>query len=307
MFKDFGVPARIKKCKNELEIIELVNTYNGIVDVYCSLFWYTIVGKDIFDNDIRESTIDKAFFDFDNDPTSTKKFVEYLISKDISFKINFSGRGHHVYIPLQGKGDMVNLRIFQLAMLAESGVMCDPHVIGDTARISRIVNTWNTKSKSYCIPIKIEEIGKEDATAQRFETFEYGKIIPNLSEYIEEKYEDIKPIQFKDIKINTDIILLPCIRSIVSKANPRHYERYVLAIYLSDALRSGRDICYFDLTELYNNMIIFFKDNCSHWLDFNMDIIKYQLKNIVPKSNVIAGCKFIKKHNCCTGCIKNGV
>lgn len=307
MYKDFAIPARIAKCQSDKEIAAYVNKYNGFVDCYCSLFWYDIVGKDILNNDIRESKIDKAFFDFDNDNTSAKKFVEYLIKKDIKFKINFSGRGHHVYIPLQGNGDMMNLRVFQLAVLAESGVMCDPHVIGDTARISRIANTWNTKSNSYCIPIKIEEIGQENASEQRFEEFWYGTVVPVLSEYTEEKYENIKPIQFKDIKINSDIVLLPCIRAIISKANPRHSERYVMVVYLSDALRSGKDLCYFNLNELYEQMVKFFDDNCSHWLDWDPDMTRYQIKNILPKTNVIAGCRFIKKHGFCTGCIKSGI
>ena len=67
------------------------------------------------------------------------------------------------------------------------------HVVGDTQRVSRLLNTWNFKSQSYCIPIRVEELGHEDGSMQRLgEKYIYGTQLLNLSSFTEDKFEYIK-------------------------------------------------------------------------------------------------------------------
>lgn len=303
MFKDFAVPTRIKRISSDEELLELINKYNGLVNVYSSLYWYDIESIDEFSNEIRKPYIDKVFFDIDGDLESTKKLVNFLIKEDLQFWINFSGRGHHIYINTTGGGNATNLRIAQLSILHDSGANADLHIIGDVQRVSRIPNTWNFSASKYCIPIQIEELGKEDGSKQRFEKFIYGTRLLNLSSFGESQFEYLKPEIVPNLHINGDILLIPCMKNIISTINPRHDQRFLLAVYLSFAIRNGKDLYYFDSKDIIRKIIEFMNMNCAHWLDFDERKTLYYLKNIIPKFNPVVNCKFIKSKGCCINCI----
>lgn len=307
MWKDFAVPEHIKKCSSNEELIVLTNKYNGILPCYCNIYWYELEGVDEYDKEIRNYHIDKVCFDIDGDIESAKKMAKYLLEKDFKFKVNSSGRGWHFYIFTEGKGDSTNLRIAQLSIIHGSSADVDMHLNGDVARILRIPNTWNFKSNSYCVPITTEEIGKEVGKEQRFEKFEYGNKLLHLPDYTEDKYEYIKPEIVKNMNFQSTIVLIPCIRNIIAKANPRHDERFMLAVYLSFALRKGKNLYYFDSKILIDKIIEYMREHCSHWLDFSERETMYYLRNIIPKFNPIVGCRFIKEKGCCIGCIKGGI
>jgi len=307
MFWDFSNPSRIARVQTASEVVELVNKWNGVTPCYLSVNPYDVISVDEFDNEIRKSYITRAFFDFDNDLDSVRKFVNYLLAKDIKFELNHSGNGHHVYVHLTGEGTGQNLRILQLSLLNECKATCDMHVVGDTQRVSRIPNTWNHKSNTFCVPIRPDELGREDGKRQRFERFVYGTKTLDLSTFTEDKFEYIKPEIIADMNINTKIVLIPCIRNIVKKINPTQIERYTLVVYLSNALRNGRDIRNFDQGFLIEELKKFFCENCSHWMDFNIAKTMYQIKNIMPKTNVICGCKFLKLKGVCIECIPGGI
>jgi hypothetical protein len=308
LFYDFSIPTRIARCQTEKEIVFLINKWNGLVPCYLSVNPYEILSIDEFNNEIRFTHITKAFFDFDDDLESVKKFVGYLIDKDIKFEIFHSGRGHHIYVHVGGVGNSHNLRILQLSLLNDAKSKCDMHVIGDTQRVSRIPNTWNFKSETFCVPIRLEELGKEDGSKQRLnERFIYGTNVLNLSTFTEDKFEHIKQDIIVDMQINTKISLLPCIRNIVKKINPTQTERYTLVVYLSNALRNGKDIRGFDQGLLIEQIKTFFCENCSHWMDFNIQKTMYQIRNIMPKTNLIVGCRFLKSKGICVGCLPNGI
>jgi len=154
----------------------------------------------------------------------------------------------------------------------------------------------------------MEELGKEDGSKQRLdERFIYGTKPLDLSTFTEDKFEYIKPEILKDMKIESNILLIPCIRTIVRKINPTQIERYTLVVYLSNALRGGRDLRYFDQGFLLDEIKNFFVVNCSHWLDFNLQKTMYQIRNILPKTNIICGCHFLKKKGVCIDCVKGGI
>ncbi len=307
-YYDFAIPNRIARVQTESEITDLINKWNGVMNCYLSVNPYSVISVDEFDNEIRSAYITKAFFDFDHDVDSVKKMTEYLLSKDIKFELNHSGNGHHIYIHLTGEGNGQNLRILQLSILNEAKATCDMHVVGDTQRVSRLPNTWNLKSNTYCIPIHVEEIGKEDGSKQRIgERYIYGTKLLDLSTFTEDKFEYIKADVLKDMKIDSDIPLIPCIKNIISKINPNQTERYTLVVYLSNALRAGRDLRYFDQVFLADELKNFFLTNCQHWMDFDIGKTMYQVRNILPKTNIICGCHFLKGKGVCIGCIKGGL
>ncbi len=282
--------------QSDEDIKYLSNLYNGIKNIYSSVNPYEIVDGN------RKAIIQQSFFDFDEDPEATKKFVLYLLNKDIRFSLYFSGNGHHVYIPCKGNGDSKNLRILQYSLLHDSETTCDLHVVGDAFRVSRIPNTFNLSANKFCIPIKIEEIGIEDADKQRFKSFQYGTKILDLSSFIEDNYTYIKEDVIKNVKINSDVILLPCVRSIINSVNPKHYQRYVLVCYLSDVYRNGVSLRNFNVNEIVDKVFEFLKQNASHWIDWDPETTKYFLNNIIPKFDISCGCQFIQSKNCCIDC-----
>ncbi len=303
MFWDFSNPSRIARIQTASEVIELLNIWNGITPCYLSVNPYDVVSVDEFGNEIRKTYIKRAFFDFDDDLESVRKFVNYLISKDIKFELYHSGGGHHVYVHVAGEGDGQNLRILQLSLLNECKAICDMHVVGDTQRVSRIPNSWNFKSNTYCIPIRPEELGKEDGSKQRFERFIYGIKLLDLSTYTESNYGYLKPEIVPNLKLTNDILLIPCIKNIISKHNPRHDERFLLAVYLSFVIRNGKDLYNFESGDIIEKIIDYLKQNALHWLDFNERETRYYLRNIIPKFNLVVNCKFIKSKGCCIGCV----
>ena len=307
MYWDFSNPSRIARVQTEKEVIELVNKWNGLTNCYLSVNPYEVVSVDEFNNEIRKATIKKAFFDFDGDIDSVRKFTKYLLEEDIKFNLNHSGSGHHVYVYLTGNGDGQNLRILQLSLLNACKASCDMHVVGDTQRVSRIPNTWNFKSKSYCIPIYVDELGKEDGSKQRFEKIQYGQKLLDLTCYTEDKFEYIKPEIISDMELNTDISLIPCISNIVKKINPTQTERYVLVVYLSNAIRNGKDLRGFDKQIIGEQIFSFFEEHCSHWMDWNPRVTMYQIQNIMPKTNAICGCRFLKEKGICIECYPGGL
>jgi len=307
MFKDFAVPTRIARVETEEELLKYINRYNGVLNIYTSIYWYDIISIDEFGNEIRKSKIDKVYFDIDHDVESTKKLVNYLLSEDLKFHINFSGRGHHIYITAEGDATPSNLRIAQLSIINTCKASVDMHIIGNPQQISRIPNSWNFSGGKFCIPIKVEEIGKEDGSTQRFEKFEYGHKILDLTSFTEEKFEYIKPEIIRDMEINTNIALIPCISNIVKKINPNNVERYCLVIFLSNAIRNGKDLRGFDRQIIAEQIMAFFEENASHWLDWDPQFTAYQIRNIVPKSNIVCGCKFLKEKNVCINCIPGGL
>ncbi len=306
-FKDFAVPEHIKRCSSEEELVVLINKYNGFLPCYCNIYWYTFEGIDEYGKEIRTYYIDKVCFDIDGDSGAAKKMAKYLLEKDLKFRVHSSGRGWHFYIFTEGYGNATNLRIAQLSIIHESGADVDMHLNGDVGRILRIANTWNFKSNSYCVPIKIEEIGTDIGKEQRFEIFEYGNKLLHLPDYTETVFEYIKPEIVKNMNFQSTIVLIPCIRNIIAKINPRHDERFMLAVYLSFALRNGRDLYYFDSKILIDKIMVYIREHCGHWLDFSEKETMYYLRNIIPKFNPIVGCKFIKEKGLCIECIPGGL
>jgi len=309
MYKDFAIPERIKKCSTEEELLELINRYNGTTNVYSSIYWYDILSKDEFGNEIRKAKIDKVCFDIDEDPISAKKLSTYLLEQDLKFKIYHSGRGWHFYVYSVGEGNASNLRIAQLSILHASGANADMHLIGDTSRILRIPNTWNFRSKSYCVPTRVEDIGtvEEIGREQRFLEISYGSKYLDLSTYTEDKFEYIKSDVIANMHINTNIKLIPCIRNAVQKINPNQNERYCIVVYLSNAIRNGRDLKGFDMYTIAEEIFKFFEENCQHWMDWSPRKTMYQIKNIMPKTNIICGCKFLRSKGVCIECIPGGL
>lgn len=302
IFWDFANPSRIARVQTASEVITLINVWNGITPCYLSVNSYDIVSVDEFGNEIRKAYITRAFFDFDNDSESVRKFVDYLIDKDYKFELYHSGGGHHVYVHVGGEGNGQNLRILQLSLLNDAKSKCDMHVIGDTQRVSRIPNTWNFKSNNYCISIRPEELGREDGSKQRFERFINGTRLLDLSSFTEDKFEYLKPEIVPNLHISGDILLIPCMKNIISTINPRHDQRFLLAVYLSFAIRNGKDLYYFDSKDIIRKIIEFMNMNCVHWIDFDKRKTLYYLNNIIPKFNPIVDCKFIKSRGCCINC-----
>lgn len=303
MYKDFMItgPDKNKDKTNRWfnntkeDVLKFVNTYNGIANCYMSVNPYELDGEKI------NVHITRAYFDFDNyDIESVRRFVEYLLNKNIKFEVYLSGNGHNVYVYCHGNPQ--NLRVMQHVLLDEAKVKCDEHVLGDIRRVSRIPNTWHMGAQKFCIPLKVEEIGHEDASKQRFEKFIYGNVELDLNNYKEEDFEYLKPKIVGNLNISTDVVLLPCIRNILAKANPRHDERFLLVVYLSDAYRNGISLEYFDKKEICNKIIEFLNKYATHWLDYNPTKTSYWVNNIGQKFDMNVTCVFIRQKGACIGC-----
>jgi len=265
---EIAFPHRIR-VKTEKEALRYVNLYNGKKNLYKSLYKITDNGY----------VIDKIFFDFDGEKShyATKKFAKFLHDDNIAFKVHFSGRGFHIFIPVVIKEKItdykLSIRKLQEEILDTYNLRkyCDPHVIGDTARVVRIPNTFNLRANRYCIPLRYEDIQlsfeeiKELAKKQRW-------IINYAVKGRKLELKNVEKIKKYKTNVSNSIVvegIEPCINRILEKRNPTHDERFLLVLH------------YKELGENMNQIVERFRK--LNWIDWNENITEYQVRNIFEK------------------------
>jgi len=283
---EIAFPHRIR-VKTEKDALRYINLYNGKKNLYKSLYRVTNNGY----------LIDKIFFDFDGEKShyATKKFTKFLHNDNIAFKVHFSGRGFHIFIPVIIKEKItdykLSIRELQKAILDTYNLLkyCDPHVIGDIARVVRIPNTFNLRANRYCIPLRYNDIIdlsyeeiRELAVKQRW-IIDYA---------VKGKKLELKNVKKKEHKEYDNHVIIvegvePCINRILEKRNPTHDERFLLVLH------------YKELGENMNQIVERFKK--LNWSDWNERITRYQVQHIFEKGFVLPTHEWRKEKGICVG------
>lgn len=145
--------------KDKNSFYRLVNQYNGLKNIYFSIYNTDNDGK------FSDINLDLIFFDFDEVDAieDVKKLSNYLMEKNIRHLLMFSGKkGFHVYIFTKNghklkypKEALTNAHDF---FIKELKLKMDMHIRGDIARIARIPNSLHIGGRKFCIPIKREDL-----------------------------------------------------------------------------------------------------------------------------------------------------
>lgn len=249
------------------ELVDIINKYNGKVDIFLSLYSFSLSYADGQRPQVSydTSTIDKVLFDFDSDKgfQNVSAMHTHLMNKNIKHRVLFTGRGFHLHILTNSKhlqSKKQALSSYQHKIADEVGLTIgapkvsdiDNHIIGDIARIARFPNTINIKSGLYCIPLEngfekltLREIQELAKTRQHPENSTYGDNLADLTPLDREKidfYLDIKDSGVASSKITEDFP--PCVKHMLTNngGDAGWKDRYFIIIYLRDMGYSKPDV-----------------------------------------------------------------
>jgi len=242
-------------CANRSLFIAKANSLNGVKQkLYFSL--YNCDDKGQFTNPL----IDKISFDFDNDKCfdNVLRLATYCNQMNYRYTIVFSTKGFWVHILTKNYGELKYpkdaLRQAQEFIIKEVGFIynktvnsdIDFHIIGDIARVSRMVGSKDTKRQLYCISVQEKEMI----------SYEYVKTLSKKQRidiyWNNSNYFDIRPFDnkiFKDygffdmplIKCEINVedklvkILPPCVQDMLLKQDKATYRgRFLYTLYMKE-------------------------------------------------------------------------
>jgi len=236
------------------EFIKLVNAYNGKKNIYFSL--YNCCDKSEYNGGIasnfENAIIDKVFFDLDGDTLEKpfedlKKLIAYCQKRKYKFCMMFSGKkGFHFYIFCKEVKNRNLLKNCQEYLMKILNINVDRHIIGDTARISRMPNTWHLTGERYCINLSIDDVKqgiefiRKKAEQPNPEFFVYGEelldltTLPNIERETKTNGElpDFDYNKILDVKDDLIKDFPPCVQSwLTTYENSIHRNRFLFALY----------------------------------------------------------------------------
>lgn len=265
LFYEVATPKRILLSTEEEDMkkyLQVLNANNGVKNIYRTI--YNFRARDGFRAAYRTAIIDKIAFDFDFDDQNkeivpydeAKRLVDYLWEQGLVHEISSSSAGrYHIYIhcEIRNHSDSEKKQMLRNAQLFYINLLklnCDPHIVGDLARIMRVTDTYNVKRKSYCVSLSREEFCKGDefckslTKTQRMKRFLIGekkieieKIAYQSSSFLKRISASIEGnVQAKIKEFDHDKLFksLPdCAkRSLVSE--PYYRERFLLIMTLKE-------------------------------------------------------------------------
>lgn len=301
MFIETGATGRSpfrKMFDNKQEAINDFNKYKAFTNVYHSSYWFR-EKEEKFDNlgnfrrwgpDYNTAVIDKIDLDLDSYKTirldektldiytdngllSIRKFASWCEENNYLRRYIFSGGGFRAI--LQAVGHPLKLRdaMFNIGKI---GIEIDPATIGDTSRMTRVLNSFNfgEHRKTYCIPLSEEEIYldyreiRKLAEHPRFrESYIYGEEPFHLNGFkIDE--DKIRKKLFIDLKNgdsneilskygwNVDEFCDP-VKHILSMDYVGHHLRWELIKYLKSVVRM-------EMEDLVNCLVSLLKEAGMH-------------------------------------------
>lgn len=248
--REVGAPRKVVYGRQEY--LDYINLYNGKKkSIYNSIYHFDIVN---YKPEYDSAVLTCLFFDFDDKDCDSykeiKKLHDYCFGKNIQHKLVMSGRGYHCYIITETyranntRDTIYNAQHFFIDML---DLDVDPHVIGNPAQLSRVINTWNGKWEGdgdrFCIPITKEQFDKGDDYIKQLSNKQNfvnniicdNKFILNNYDFAINSFENDSSIKPVDIKLeNTNIPFPPCLVNIIKRGNMRWKERYLLILYMKE-------------------------------------------------------------------------
>lgn len=259
---EISFPQR-KIVSSEEEFLKEVNKYNGIRQIYRSVYNFRSLREPGKIN-YNTCVLDKIFFDFDGSSAQKNmlKLHNFLKKKNIKHIVRFSGsKGFHIFVFITPVAKHQNPRNLLWKMYetlihnVEKGYgnfIFDTQVKGDIARQARVENTMHIKSKLFCIPLKEDELQKdlkdikEMAKNQRFGVPPIGQKLLGFSDSYVSKSVEIKTMELpEDFDHKVAMLNLeeypPCVakeildsEEIEGKRVVRHFERMHIIIFLRD-------------------------------------------------------------------------
>tara|TARA_R100001463_G_scaffold76199_5_gene130235 strand:- start:3674 stop:4795 length:1122 start_codon:yes stop_codon:yes gene_type:complete len=254
----------------------------------------------------------------------TKKLHNFLLERDITHSVWYSGGGFHVWVGLDkayipSSGDSLSdikeagMKLVSDWIHAMDLYCSDPAVPFDTSGMIRIPNSYNSKRGLWSIPLSTGDLDAglhyimEKALDPGIGMIPYGGQGLKL-EVVKGKSRgkvfnpNTKPIDLPTISMD-GVIILPCLNQAACRvgSNPSHDERVQLVKYLSKRLRNFIPVERIDRDKLeeHTESIVKFITSLE-WADFNEGTTRYQVGTIVG-TEYPQTCSMLYKKGMCLG------
>ncbi|MAN63720.1 MAG: hypothetical protein CMI60_17440 [Parvibaculum sp.] len=254
----------------------------------------------------------------------TKKLHQFLLERDITHGVWYSGGGFHIWIGLDkayipSNGDSLSdikeagMKIVSDWIYTMDLYCSDPAVPFDTSGMIRIPNSYNSKRGLWSIPLSTQDLeaGLAHITEKALDPGQgmipYGNQGLKL-EVVKGKSRgkvfnpNSKPLDLPTISMD-GVIILPCLNSAACRvgSNPSHDERVQLVKYLSKRLRNFMPVERIERSKIeeHTETIVNFIRSLE-WADFREETTRYQVGTIIG-TEYPQTCSMLYKKGMCLG------
>ena len=316
-------PSR-KVVENKEEYEQFVKAYNGKMSVYTSVYDY----NDFTHNRGLEHSIilDRIFLDFDAHDGNLDeaydalvKVHNWLVSEDLKHSMAFSGRGFYIFVYGEVADNIRQIRaFFDICVDVAQSTTLDASVI-NTARLRRVLNTWNMVGARYCIPINTNDITQgidwilQASSGPCLQQPEYYG--DKLVQWPEVKEFHAIPIEIDSVESPGELPILPCLKNAVMVENPNHRARVLLVQWYNEILSemavletgsfaSPRKVGGPALRTIKTSIckeVSTIADNENVWIDYNEQETHKHVSFIVDKRYMAPSCNTLINEGLCVG------
>jgi hypothetical protein len=260
--REIANPKRYN-CRTQKEFYNFINKNINSTNLYTNVYNFknfTEYGYPIYESAI----IDRIYFDCDqrykengewfNCPAyeNMLKIHEWCKKNNIKHLPRCTGSGYDVIILVDTNYKIMNKKACvanaQSWLCKELDIQMDKQVVGDIARIHRIDNTYNfkTKAQRFCIPLSLDIIytGEQNifnySKNQNFKSNLYGEKLWDISAFDVPEFVYKDELKIDDVKINEiDFSNLSgnipdCVKKLLLKKEPNWEQRRSIIIALRD-------------------------------------------------------------------------
>ena len=291
-----------KIVRSKQEFVDWVNTYNGRMNCYTTVYDYT----DFTDNAKVDSSvvIDRMFLDFDahTEPLyhayeDFRAVHDYFVSNNIKHDTIFSGKGFHIIAYGEVADDIRSVQRYYTD-LAKHYPTLDRTGI-QTNRLRRIPNTMNLSAKegTYCCWVDPTDVGNS------ISHFGWVASKPTTKRTYGDKlirWPKVKPVAVSEVEVEVPeslgtLPILPCLHNAITVENPSHYARVYLVQWYRDLLSLGvRDVDMDSRKQIADRImkeLTTIASNDEIWLDWDEAKTKSHVDFIVNRGYHAPGCK----------------
>jgi hypothetical protein len=287
--------------KSRTEFLSWVNSYNGIMNCYTTVYDYeefnenikldysVILDRMFLDFDAHDKPLLEAFEDYD-------KLRDYYISLGIKFDSFFSGKGFHMIVYGEVVDDIRSIQRYYTTMAKDYPTLDRTGI--QTNRLRRVPNSMNLSSDGYfCIPLD-----NKYSLSNILQLARKPHLVSSRTDCKLLTWPDVKPIELSNIEIDIPtplgrIPILPCLHNAITVENPSHYARVYLIQWYRDLLSLGeRELSHKKKDEIVSQIMGELKIISSVediWLDWDEIKSRRYVTGIVNKGYHAAGCKSI--------------
>ncbi|NCC41826.1 MAG: hypothetical protein EOM21_20915 [Gammaproteobacteria bacterium] len=255
------------------DYLKHINSNLSACNLFATVYNYTEFGEKYpYRPNYDTAIIDRLWFDFDletiledktvivNDCYSyMKNLHEWALKHDYRHICRYTGSGFDVTIFtlkdcfIKNKKDCIKNAV--IGICDELGIKSDAKTLGDIARVCRVTNSYNFKSKAkrFCIPLTQELIDsghkeiRKTAKKQKFYTKVFGTKLLDIRQYDYTNHSqedelfsnvDIGECEIEGLSDSVPI----CIKYLLSKKIPNYTERRPIIVGLRELAFSEKEI-----------------------------------------------------------------